>query len=321
MPKSIALQNTEGTALIVGRPMTLLAKLFTPLIWLLNGSGSFLLRLIGIQSVEGHGQVHSPEELDMIFSQSHEGGALTTTERDLLHRVVKFSDLTAREVMVPRVEMQALPLAVSRAELIAYLHGTPHTRTPVYQGSLDEIKGVLHLKDLMRFTSSNQPAEIGDLMATVREVARVPETITIDKLLREFKRRRQQMAIVIDEYGGTAGLVTMGDLLEQVFGDVHDEFDVPEPETTVRVDGRVFVQGRMLIAEVNELYGVGFNDDETDTMGGLVFHALGRPAMVGDEVTINGVNLRVEGVERLRITELSLLLPKKNNGPEGKSAA
>jgi CBS domain containing-hemolysin-like protein len=202
-----------------------------------------------------------------------------------------------------------------------YLHGTPHTRTPVYQGSMDEIKGVLHLKDLMRFASIPDAGSATNLAGMLREVARVPETITIDKLLREFKRRRQQMAIVIDEYGGTAGLVTMGDLLEQVFGDVHDEFDVPEPEMAVRTDGRIYVPGRVLIAEINEKYGIGFNDEETDTMGGLVFHALGRPAVVGDEVTLHGVNLRVEAVERLRITELSISLPRPPESTEagGKS--
>ena len=339
MPKSVALQRTEATCLWIGRPMTLCAKLFTPLIWMLNGTGNFLLRRLGLHATEGHEQVHSPEELDLIIQQSHEGGELNKTEFEILHRVVKFSDLTAREVMVPRVEMQAISIDMPRAAISALLQGQPHTRIPVYRDSMDDIIGIAHLKDMVRLAAlpdsahdaaseagsttpqgSTAPAGAAaheepagerppDLSQWVREAARVPETMTIDRLLLEFKKRRQQMAIVIDEYGGTAGLVTMGDLLEQVFGDVHDEFDQPEPEIVEQGDGRIHLNGRVLVDVVNERYGLGFRTDEVDTMAGLILSALGRPAVVGDEVTINGARLRVENVDRLRITGLSLQLP------------
>jgi len=322
MPKSIALQRPETTSLWVGRPMTLIAKLFTPLIWMLNGTGNFLLRRLGLHATEGHEQVHSPEELDILFTQSHEGGELNATELEILHRVVKFSDLTAREVMVPRVEMQAIPIGLPLADLRTFLQDQPHTRTPVYRDSLDDIVGIAHIKDLVRLaaqagaspeTGSTAGAAglepHGALVKAVREAARVPETMTIDRLLLEFKKRRQQMAIVIDEYGGTAGVVTMGDLLEQVFGDVHDEFDQPEPEIVEQADGRVHLNGRVLVDVVNERYGLGFRTDEVDTMAGLILGALGRPAVVGDEVALNGAHLRVESIDRLRITGLSLQLP------------
>jgi len=344
MPKSIALQKAEMTALVIGRPMTFCAKVFTPLIWMLNGTGNFLLRRIGFHPAEGHEQVHSPQELDLIFAQSHEGGELNKTEFEILHRVVRFSDTTAREVMVPRVEMQAIPLEMTRRALLEYLHHQPHTRVPVYHGSMDEVVGIAHLKDLVRFEASlphdfahDSPAdgspdksagshngafyadEVINLMEQqlVREAARVPETITIDRLLIEFKRLRQQMAIVIDEYGGTSGIVTMGDLLEQVFGDVHDEFDQPEPEMVPRADGRIQMAGRVLIDEVNERYGLGFRADEADTMAGLVLSALGRPAAVGDEVKINGAHIRVEGIDRLRIMLLSMELPADASAKSG----
>lgn len=337
MPKSIALQKPDTTALLIGRPMTLCAKLFTPLIWMLNGTGNFLLRRFGLRATEGHSQVHSPEELDILFTQSHQAGALTETERDILHRVVRFSDLTAREVMVPRVEVQGLPVEMPARQLRALVEGQPHTRMPVYRESLDDIVGIVHLKDLVRAVTALRQAEAEtlrnaatmepqsgvqwlrtveergeeniDLMPLVRETARVPETIAIDKLLVELKNRRQQMAIVIDEYGGTAGLITMGDLLDQAFGDVHDEFDQPEPEIFMRPDGRIQLPGKTLIDEVNERFETGFRDDEADTVAGLVLGQLGRPAVVGDEVKVNGVSLRVEAVERLRITMLSLQLP------------
>jgi CBS domain containing-hemolysin-like protein len=332
MPKSIALQKPEAVSLVIGRPMTFCAKAFAPLIWMLNGTGNFLLKLLGVHAAEGHQQVHSPEELDLLFTQAHEGGQLTETEREILHRVVKFSDLTAREVMVPRVEIEGIPVEMPRQDLAALIHGQPHTRTPVYHGSLDDVVGIAHLKDLVRLEVELGPLSLNgstagsdgrqnvaapasvdgqmvNLMSIVREAPRVPETITIDKMLVEFKKRRQQMAIVIDEYGGTSGLITMGDLLDQVFGDVHDEFDQPEPEIAPRADGRIQLAGSVRIDDVNELYSTGFRTDQVDTMAGLVLDELGRPAVVGDEVEVNGVNLRVEAIDRLRITTLSLLLP------------
>ncbi|MDQ3814107.1 MAG: hemolysin family protein [Armatimonadota bacterium] len=328
LPKTAAIQKADSAALLIVRPMTWFTLLCTPLVWILTISVNFLLKLTGLEAGAGHAQVHSPEELDLLFRQSHEGGELNKTEFEILHRVVRFSDTSAREVMVPRVEMDALPIEVSRRALLDYMHGQPHTRVPVYHGSLDDVVGIAHLKDLVRFEAASlngsaadgsvdgrdgavDVEEVVNLMekGLVRETVRVPETITIDRLLIEFKKHRQQMAIVIDEYGGTAGLVTMGDLLEQVFGDVHDEFDQPEPEIFTRADGRVQILGRVLIDEVNERFGLGFRSDEVDTMGGLVFNALARRAIVGDEVNINGALLRVESVDRLRITALSMQLP------------
>ena len=314
MPKSIALQMPEKTSLFVGRPMTLVAKIFAPLIWMLNGTGAFLLRRLGIHAVEGHGTVHSPEELDILVAQSHQGGELNDTEAEILHRVVRFSDLTLREVMVPRVEMQALPIEMPRLALRAWVHSQPHSRVPVYHGSMDEVIGIIHLKDMVPFAAKLPPGEDEtpiSMMPLVREAIRLPETSTVDKLLLEFKRRRQQMAIVIDEFGGTAGLITLGDLLELVFGEVADEFDTPDAEVSLRQDGRVLVPGRMLIDEVNDRYETGFQSEEADTMAGLVLGSLERVAVVGDEVEINGVNLRVEAVDRLKIMRLSLLLPSQ----------
>lgn len=332
MPKSIALQNPEKTSLFIGRPMTFVAKIFAPLIWILNGTGSFLLRRLGIHSAEGHDTVHSSAELDVLVAQSHQGGELNDTEAEILHRVVRFSDLTLREVMVPRTEMQGLPVEMPHLALRAWLHSQPHSRVPVYLGSMDEVIGVVHLKDMVPFAAKiardagNNNAGNNDtkdeslisLMPLVREALRLPETSTVDKLLGEFKRRRQQMAIVIDEFGGTSGLVTLGDLLEQVFGEVGDEFDTPEAVVAARGDGRIALSGRTLIDEINDLYQTGFSSDEADTMAGLVLTVLERVARVGDEVEINGAKLRVEAIDRLKITRLSLLLPprKTESGDE-----
>lgn len=336
MPKSIALQRAERTALQIARPMAFFALLFSPLIWLLNGIGNFLLRLLGFHAAEGHTQVHSPEELDMIFTESHKGGEINQTEFEILHRVVRFSDTTALAIMVPRLEMQALPLTVTRRELNKFLENRPHTRIPVYRETLDSIVGVVNSKDLEHLNSRELAAQLDQLKAVVAgkrngyrtkeilqetdeqtlnltplvyEAAFVPETIRIDRLLGEFKKHRQQMAIVIDEYGGTAGLVTLADLLEQVFGDLPDEAAEEEPEILQRPDGSIQLAGGVSIDEVNELFGFGFPTDQAVTMAGLVINALGRIASAGDEVNVNGLCLRVDRVDRLRISTLSLWPP------------
>jgi len=323
MPKSIALQKPDITALWIARPMQFFATIFTPLTWLLNGIGNFLLQLIGFHSAEGHSQVHSPEELDMLFTESHEGGEINRTEFEILHRVVRFSDTTARAVMVPRLEVQALPVSITRGALTDFLQSRPHTRIPVYQDSLDEVVGIVNSKDLEHLNyrelsreleqlkTGSQPldGETLDLTPLVFDAAFVPETLRVDKLLTEFKKRRQQIAIVVDEYGGTAGLVALADLLEQVFGDMPDEADETEPEILKLPNGRIQLAGRVTINEVNERFGFGFPTEEAETMAGLVLNELGRIASVGDEVEINGFHIRVDKVDRLRIATLILTFP------------
>ena len=337
MPKSIALQRPERTALWIGRPMTFFAALFSPLIWMLNGIGNFLLRGLGFHAAEGHSQVHSPEELDMIFTESHKGGEINQTEFEILHRVVRFSDTNVRAVMIPRLEMQALPASISRKALTTFLQSRPHTRIPVYEDSLDEILGVVNSKDVEHLYNRVLSQELEHLKAAISDgndgqrtldemkttdetmldlrpilidATFVPETIQIDQLLNEFKKRRQQLAIIIDEYGGTSGIITVADLLEQVFGDLPDEAGESEPEILQRPDGSIQVAGGVSIDEVNELFGLGFPSEEAVTMAGLVINALGRTAVAGDEVEINGVRLRVEHVARFRISTLSLFLPR-----------
>ncbi len=311
VPKSITLQRSEAVAMLCVRPMSLFVRLTTPLVWALTGVARAILRVLGVKEVGEHDNVHSPEELDLLVSRSHEGGELNAIEADILHRVVRFSDLTLREVMVPRVEVQALPLQLPRLALRAWVHSHPHSRVPVYTGSLDDVIGVVHLKDLVPFIAklgAGGDEELVSLMPIMRETLRLPETSTADKLLVQFKKTRQQMAIVIDEFGGTAGLVTLGDLLDQVFGEMSDEFDEVEPEELGQdAEGRTFLAGRTLIEEINARFETGFRQDEADTVAGLVLTELGRPAKVGDEVEINGAKIRVEAVERVRITRVSLL--------------
>jgi len=343
MPKSIALQRAERTALLIGRPMAFFAVIFSPLIWMLNGAGNFLLGSLGFHAAEGHSQVHSPEELDMIFSESHKGGEINQTEFEILHRVVRFSDTIARAIMVPRLEMQTLPVTTTHGALTRFLQSRPHTRIPVYRDSLDEILGIVNSKDLEHLnnrelsreleqlktaTSSEDNGQQGmdvhqtedgkllDLTPLVLDAAFVPETIRIDGLLAELKKHRQQMAIVVDEYGGTVGLITLADVLAQVFGELPDEGEETEPDILKRPDGSIQLSGGVNITEVNELLDLDFPTEEAVTMAGLVLNELGRIASVDDEVEINGLHIRVEGVDRFRITTLGLFLPVKEDNEE-----
>ena len=275
----------------------------------------------------------------MIFTESHKGGEINQTEFEILHRVVRFSDTTARAIMVPRLEMQTLPTRITRSALTEFLQDPPHTRIPIYWDSLDNIVGIVNSKDLEHLNnqelsqeleqlkralsgkSNGQRAGDGgqtanptektlDLKPLALKATFVPETIRIDGLLTELKRRRQQMAIVVDEYGGTVGLVTLADVLEQVFGDLPEEGAETEPEIVERPDGSLQLAGAVSIDEVNELFGFGFPTDQAVTMAGLVLDALGRTAAVGDEVEIHGLRLKVEKVDGFRITTLGLFFPE-----------
>jgi putative hemolysin len=248
--------------------------------------------------------------------------------------------------MVPRLEMQALPVRITRKALGDFLQSRPHTRIPVYQDSLDEIVGVVNSKDLEHLYSEELARELKqlrlvmsakcsgqqlnhasheadaqekilDLTPLVIEAAFVPETIRIDRLLSELKKRRQQIAIIVSEYGVTSGLITLADLLEQVFGDLPDEEAETEPEIEQRPDGSIKLAGGVSIDEVNEIFGLGFPSDEAVTMAGLVINALGRTAAVGDEVQIHGLRLRVDTVDRFRISRLSLFLPQDKTPQNG----
>jgi CBS domain containing-hemolysin-like protein len=241
--------------------------------------------------------------------------------------------------MVPRLEMQTLPTRLTRSTLNEFLRDRPHTRVPIYWDSLDNIVGIVNSKDLEHLNNQELSQELEQLRRAISHRTNgqraeerspapsseekvlelkplslratfVPETIRIDGLLTELKRSRQQMAIVIDEYGGTVGLVTLADVLEQVFGDLPQEGAETEPEIMKRTDGSIQLAGGVSIDEVNELFGFGFPTDQAVTMAGLVLEALGRTAAVGDEVEIHGLRIRVEKVDRFRIVTLGLFFPE-----------
>lgn len=303
-PKSIALQNPESTSLVVARPTLWAEWIFKPAIWLLNGAGNALLRLVGAQPAAGHELVHSVEELKMLVSASAEGGIVKDEEEEILQAVFNFGDLLVRQVMVPRTEVAAISADATLEELLALVSKQPYTKMPVYETGMDQILGIIHVKDVLQAVHPNPDSDVrvSDLM---REAIFVPEAARVISLLELFRNRHQHIAIVLDEYGGTAGVVTLEDLLEEIIGEVSDPFD-DEPDIQPLADGSSLIDGLMLIEEVNEHFNLDLGNPDYDTIAGYVLGHLGRMAKVGDVVMVDGTRLRVEAMDGHRIERVSL---------------
>ena len=302
-PKSIALQAPERTALTVARPTIWTSWLFYPAILLLNGAGNIILRAIGIRPASGHQMVHSVEELKMLVSASAEGGVVEDDEEVMLRAVFDFGDTLVRQVMVPRTEMVAVPSDAPLADIVRVAGEHPFSKLPVYEGDLDQIIGIVHLKDLLRVLQDPE-TDRRTAHDVMREALYIPETARVSSLLARFRRRHQHMAIVLDEYGGTAGVVTLADLAEEIVGEVTDAFD--EPEIQPLPDGTALIDGLTPIEEVNDHFDLTLDDPYYDTLAGLVLGRLGRLAHVGDVVIVDGAELRVEALDGLRIARVSL---------------
>jgi CBS domain containing-hemolysin-like protein len=316
VPKTITIKYPERIALAVSRIVLVIGALARPFIWALNGAAALILRLLGIRDVKGSEAGYSVQELKLLVAASEESGVLEDTEREMLHAVFDFGDLTARELMVPRTEMVAIHADAPLHDLIHLAIKHPFSRFPVYEGDLDHIIGVAHVKDLVRVQhDERRTATIRGLM---REALFVPDTIRLDNLLKQFRAKKQRLAIVLDEYGGTAGLVTLEDLIEQLIGEVQDPFDKSAPEIQRLPDGSALLDGLALIETVNETLGLNLKDEYYDTIAGFVLGRLGRMAKVGDVVETDGLRLRVEALDGLRIARISLSPAKPTeNGTAG----
>jgi len=305
-PKTIALDKPEGTALIVIRPTEWFMKLFSPFIRLLNGTGQAVVRMLGLHSKGGHALVHSEEELKMLVTASQEAGVLEEQEEQMLHRVFGFADLTARQVMIPRTELIAVPGTMERDELVKKIAGGWLTRMPVYRRDLDDVIGMLHVNDLLKAVAAGKSVDAASL---ARETVTVPDTIGADDLLAEMRRRHVGEAIVIDEYGGTSGLVTFESLMERIIGDIPGESDTASGRIAVRPDGSADIDGLALVTDLNEQFGLQIDEEAYNTVGGFVLGRLGRDAHVGDTINVDGRKMRVTALDGLRVAKVWLSKP------------
>ncbi|MHB1311205.1 MAG: hemolysin family protein [Gemmatimonadaceae bacterium] len=299
VPRAAALQHPETWAKWLAPPLLGFAWLATPFTLLLNASADAVLRLFGIRIDSTHEAVHSPDELKVIVEQSQREGEIEQGDAELIDAVFEFSEKNAREVMTPRTAIVALDAKASLDEALGILVDAGFSRYPVYEGSLDNIVGMVHAKDLLPVLR-HRPATFS-LATVMRDVHAVPGSREVEEVLADFQRLKEHMAIVLDEYGGTAGLVTMEDLLEELVGEILDEHDEGAAITHRTAQGNTLVPGQMEIADLNEAHGLHVPEEDFTTIGGFVFGALGRLPQPGDRVSGGGATWTVKEMDGRRI--------------------
>jgi CBS domain containing-hemolysin-like protein len=302
-PKAITLKHPERLARWLVPPLMLWAVFVTPFTAILVRSAQLVLRAFGQGGAfNSEESVHSPEELRLLVEQSQERGALERQDAALIEGVFEFSEKNAREVMTPRTEIVALPTDATLAETVATINESGFSRYPVYDDTIDNIIGIVIAKDLLKIDPKLDFA----LRAITRPVHVVPGSREVEEVLADFKRLKEHMAIVLDEYGGTAGLVTMEDLLEEIVGEILDESDEPEELPPPTRAGEIIVPGSTHIGELNDEYALAIPDDDYTTIGGFVFGALGRLPAVGDRVSAGGATLTIREMDGRRVESLAL---------------
>ncbi len=302
-PKYFSIQRSESVSLWISRPLDLIRIPFRPVVWIVNASTNFFLRPWGIRLGE-EAEVHSEEELRIMISSSTASGILDPGERDYLNNVFDFGDTVAREIMVPRPDIEALPYDAPLDELAEKAAFGRFTRYPVYEDDPNRVLGAVHVKDLFRAAKENP--EDFDIKPLIRDCLVVPENKPIEQLLRDFQERKLQMAIVIDEWGSVEGLITIEDVLEEIVGEIQDEFDEDEAAIEELGDGLFAIDGRIPITDVNDRFHLDLPNEDFDTIGGYILGSLGRPPDVGDTVEAEGVTLNVKSVDGPRVSMLTL---------------
>ena len=322
LPKCLALKHTENLALVIASPMSMFITLFKPLVWVLQVSGDWLLKILHADK-DDTSLVHSTEELDMLVDASYNEGVLNETEAEMLHNMFKFSDLMAKQVMIPRTDMVCVPEDITYEEINKLALENGYTRYPVYEKeNIDKIIGFLHVKDLYAIAMTKEEYSVPTLL---RPILLVPETMTLDNLMLEFKKTHIQMAVVVDEYGGTAGLITLEDVLEEIIGEVQDEFDEEEEEVNIQeTSPNTYLANAMMrpdeLAEFFEMDTNIFEEDDVETIGGLVVKLLGRIAEINDSVSFKGLTFTVKEVDGARITQLEIVKSTSEDAPDSEEA-
>ncbi len=301
-PKSYAIRATDRVALWVALPMRVFQLVFRPALWLLDRASEATLHLVGVRAGGSGEHAHSEEELRILLAESHRLGALSGTKRKLLENVIDYTGRTARHVMIPRADIAYLSLARSLEENLAVVTQSANTRFPLATSDIDHVIGMVHVKDL--FNRREQLRASDDLASVKRDILFVPETRPLDKLQKDFQQRRTHMAIVVDEYGGTSGLVTLEDVIEEIVGEIQDEFDREPPQVEETPQGLVF-DGLTLIDDASERLGVALPEDaDVSTLGGLVTARIGRIPRPGDKINVPGYELRVLEIQGRRVTKV-----------------
>jgi putative hemolysin len=320
VPKAIALQRAERLAIALAWPIDFLGRITHPLVWLLQTSSNAVVRLFGIQPAPTGIVVQTREDIRSVIAEAGELGTVEGVEHEVLYRAFKFAEKEAHDVMVHRPEVVAISVTMPARECLAAVVDSPYTRYPAYKETLDQIVGILHVRDLFKalYERGVDNVVIADLL---RKPYFVPETKDLAALLAEFRAQNQHMAIVVDEYGSMQGIVTLEDLLEEIVGEIEDEYDLPD-ESLERIDEKTIrVHGTFPIDDFNEQFDVQMPDEDYHTLAGFVFGQLGRAPEAGDKVTWNGLEFDVIEVDGTRIEKLQVeFLPEEQESPQVETA-
>ena len=312
VPKALALQYPTQSALYAVIPMAPSMWLYRPVITWLNGAGLVLRRLLGAPP-KAHRHIHSPEEIELLIAESRDGGLLEPDEHRRLRRALRLNLRQAKQLMVPRPEISAIAITTPLPEVIRIVAQSPYSRLPVFRDSIDNIVGMLHTKDLVRWLVSDQPS--GSLEAVIRPIASVHESVTVDRVLRHLRERRTHQALVVDEFGGTSGLITLEDVLSELLGDVGDEFKAGEPVAETLADGRVRLPGQMPVEDAATFLGTKW-DTEAATVNGFVTEALGHLPTPRERVVIGDFEFEVEDVRRRALVTTVARRVKDEESPD-----
>jgi putative hemolysin len=305
VPKAVALQKAEVLALALAVPIDVLSRVFAPVVWLLQVSSNAVLRVLGIRPAPAGMIAFTREDIRQSVAAAEDVGEIETAEEEMLYKVFEFAQKEAADVMVPRPDVVAISVELSAMDALRLVLESPYTRYPVYRESLDDILGILHIRALVAALEANGLADV-QIESLLHPAYVVPETKDLGALLNEFRRANQHMAVVVDEYGATEGIVTLEDLLEEIVGDITDEFDLPDESVERLDDTHIRISGSFTIDDFNEQFGTTIDDEDYHTVAGFVFGHLGRAAAIGDVVVDEQLKFTVLETSGSRIQRLEI---------------
>ena len=313
VPKAIALQKAEGIASALAIPLNTLSRILTPINVVMQWTATGVLKLFGVKPAPAGMVAYTREDILQSVAAAEDVGEIEQAEEEMLFKVFDFAGKEVHEVMVPKPQINAIAANLSPDEVLAAVVDLPNTRYPVYGDSLDDIRGVLHVRDLFKAVNAGGHVQV-EIKMLLRPAFIVPETKDLAALLADFRRTKQHLAIVVDEYGATQGLVTLEDLIEEIVGEIEDEFDLPDEQVEHIDDTHVQIAGTFTVDDFNETFGTTLEHDDFNTVAGLVFHELGRQPEVGDVVTMAGATFTIVTVDGNRINRLGVELHPPQDG-------
>lgn len=310
IPKNLGIQEPERFSLLTAAPLRWSGWIFKPLIMLFNGSGILLMRLLNIEPSSEHGHIHSPEEISILIEESGQGGTISVDEYKLLSNTMRMREEMVKNVMIPRALMLAAPNTLSIPEITSLVSESPYSRIPIYKETIDNVIGIVHLRDLFCWNNTTPPPEVTSIDEIIRPVLFVPETMQVKKVFSLLQKNHYQVSIILDEFGGTSGMVTLEDLIEEIFGDLQDEFDEDIPPIQIQSETELLIRGDTPLNELNQLLGWHLPTENVDTIGGLMLNRIGRIATAGDSETINGMIFTVDKTRGRAIACVAVTVPE-----------